>query len=333
MRSLKLVTTLCSLFACSSFAHAAVPVISASATVANFGYRLIDLNPDDDVTPWIKFDNSGTSELYVSVKDDDYKTIEDVRTFDEDARLFGDYSASLTSADGVASASIGPSEHGSSIQIDAPRLIGSLQSTVDRENSLINSSTGSSYYLRSDFSGMERLPNYAGFIGFVLSPNTAVVLEGTANYHLNADWDALNSSVYPSSDGWEDTGIYYSYNSSIRVNTGGWAYAEWADKSFPFPGEEYYDTDSGSNYVDIYDRSKRTIEKSEYFSLKIENNTDLESMKYYGVSTHVSLVSSVHASKTYVPAIPEPSTLALTLLGLGGLATAVRRQQRRATTH
>lgn len=34
-----------------------------------------------------------------------------------------------------------------------------------------------------------------------------------------------------------------------------------------------------------------------------------------------------------VPSIPEPSTYALMLLGLGGLAAAVRRQQRQATTH
>lgn len=296
--------------------HAAPLVASSTASITGLSYRLVDLDLTDGITPWIQFNPGNTANLYAVTN----PYIEYISFSEGDAGTLGNYSASLSSSDGAITALIAPETQLASVQVDSALMASNavIDDTYDFKFSRteFNYWTGSSYWTGNwDYDTGERR-------GFTLSANTAVVFEGNYAFETSLDVGALKASIYSDAEGWGEVYIRSETDSLLQVQI-------FSD-DHPEKWVKFEDSDTQINWLSSGNTDALfSASKTGDFSLRFENLSSTNVIANFSAGLEMELQGSATAYSPFpsTPAIPEPSTSALMLLGLGVLSAAARRHK------
>lgn len=308
----------------SASALSSVVPVSAVTSLSGLSYRLVDLDESDGMTPWVQFSSSNVATLRVesSMQGSD-TVIEALESTNNNAPSLETYSSVLTTSDGVARSFIGQSTIASSVQVDAQALQAFSSSYTYDEEGSIASQTGFKYLSVSTYLAFPEDSVSGGVVGFVLAPNTALVLEGTFSVDVQIDREALESSLYNPDNGWQNHYLngYYSVASQAVIGR--------------YENEELQIVDAfwgGHSYdflLNSYDGSQSRFDhsSSETFAVTFQNASvsDASGVVYFQTSAFAE--GGAGAFIPAPPAIPEPSTIAMMLLGLGGIGAAARQRR------
>jgi len=318
-------------------AQASVFAADASADASGLTFRLIDLNPDDGIAPWVQFSETSQVGLVMSI----WNGTESFTFQPLPGTLFNAPSSSLSSPDGLFNTSYGPLSTSVTSQMTAAELA-NLNPTT---GSLLARAGGVGYFYGSDVD-LDGYPTAAeGDYAFKLSPYTALVIEGNVslaasvtpgdlsggafaqnltNQGLVADvWANAFMSMSLVSDNWQDI------PDDFAAQYPGWTEQNLA-ASFLLgaQGEAVADVQSWAGPVGVGYYNASAVANDVYFYFILSALTD--------VYAYEAVVDPEWPGDPdpfdpelppVVPGIPEPSTYALMLLGLGGIAVAARQRR------
>ena len=294
---------------------------SSATTITSITYQLVDYDLSDGITPWVQFAPSNSGYLYLA----DDPGSDHVTEFElqiDDAGPLGSQSGSLVSPDGAVKALITPTGLSTSITADSSALLNNVYNSYSSYDQHVVTGVAYAAY------GTGPVDAVQGPIGgFIISPNTGIVFEVEYSVETVADLGALKESFAASGLDIVDFSVFAPFDVGVRVYRFG----------DDIPDYEVYDEIYGEdiNFLDLSsfgsDISTQTLLTGGSVSMGFVNDSASEAEALFGFEAITQI--EVRATSTIAAAIPEPSTYALMLLGLGGLAAAVRRQQRRATTH
>lgn len=311
-----------------SQAWASVVVAEASTTV-QLSYQLIDLDLNDGITPWISF--GPTSLLGMAVISPASGPDMDIRMFP--GGVFGTLNAEHSSSDGLQQATFNPNEHSVSAVMTTDMLSLSPNQTA--------LAVVANFYGTPDPVTGEPIPQDGDYL-IRLSANTALVVNANTTFSASLNPSLLSgTAVEEIVTNGTNVGVYMDV--SPRLTFGfevddtylsppdGWEYESLT--SAEGGGNFYVELEGGIGGVDQGTQSSSGVLSATYYN---GTNTAADVNFYYYATAQI-------LSQTYnyvpvdpewppvdppiTPAIPEPSSAALMLLGLGGLAAAVRRQQ------
>lgn len=274
--------------ACAVMAHGPVSAaVSSSASIGNFGWSLIDLDSQDNVTPWITFSDAAYSHVQVG----------DLRYQYDYGTDYPYYGADLTSA---VESQIGSSAFAAT---NAQALITDSSATA-RTTSNSATATGSTNGTRGNYYDYGHYYSQAsmGASSFTISAKTIVIFNLDATVSGSAS-TAYNGSNYQSEQANADVAIQiYGAQQSSNDSMNGHA-------------------SSQSNY----DPERQIYLPSEFnlsgpLSVSFSNLSTADKTGNISVTAYVSGTSSVAA-------VPEPETYALMLAGLGVISFFGRRRQ------
>lgn len=304
MKYAKIYAVITCLIAVPAVGTAATPttIASSSATIDGLSYRLVDLDPNDGVTPWINFTQQDGSPMAVVLSTTQVEQVRpsgfDERNLQLDGNLFSDTSGQLSSRDGLATAG-------------------------KQGNSL--SATARTNHDADEFSGlaMQGLTASSGWASnWILSPKTALVLEGslklvatmnadpfigpgvphlTEELFLSADAAAYLDLVLDNRDGLVGPDPNFSVQDMLHLRSDAVFYGPARGKPTIFPNDS----------------------KEQAFSLSVSNIGNSERLGSMSIST----TASNGLFTTPAASVPEPSAAALTLLGLLGVITVAKRRR------
>lgn len=100
-------------------AQASVFAADASADASGLTFRLIDLNPDDGIAPWVQFSETSQVGLVMSI----WNGTESFTFQPLPGTLFNAPSSSLSSPDGLFNTSYGPLSTSVTSQIDRKSVV------------------------------------------------------------------------------------------------------------------------------------------------------------------------------------------------------------------
>lgn len=294
----------------------------ASASV-NFSYSLVDLLPNDGLTPFFNLSplNSESSLTGVSVSLSAQSLIGDQGGVSETSSLaFQALSQSIGSAGNQASAATTPT----SLSVSGQAMgVGQGFSAV--------ASTGVSR-------GMDN--------GLELSPYAVLMI--TATVDLHAKVSATASCGDQACGAGQSDYAYPTFNMALDADNSFnndpsgffYSYGTGYNSQYAFGGRA---ANNGANYTSVLNLdtglyetvlvpSDTSVDEHQVFTFVLTNGT--ASTLYASFSASVDL-SGVSASlplpgDTGVPGIPEPATWATMALGLTGIAAAARRRRRQA---
>lgn len=177
-------------------------VLSTTADLSNLRYRLIDLDPNDGIDPWVAFGAAPSPEVVLSrATQDGLQQTQFFSSYAMDGQLaegsasagmrdaraidiFGPESLSITDPNGTVAFGKGDRQLYSQMSLTADQLL-------DARN--INASTTDLGFLAIGSIGIDT--NSTVGVGFVLSPKTRMVLEADMTAVTAFDEDALRSSL------------------------------------------------------------------------------------------------------------------------------------------
>jgi hypothetical protein len=188
-------------------AHAA-PLASGSATLSDIRYELIDLRPDDGVTPWIRFGGPDATPLTGRLDAAGQTDLSDVGRQASWEGLLPTQAVSVSSSDGLSHANATANSLGTSFQVGSDIL--QRVPTVDdgsgrgRLEVFSQVSTGNgiaslAYGVDDETGQVSAVDGQTGWqpYDFTLSPHTAIVVRANASASLTLDaaagaWDIRN---------------------------------------------------------------------------------------------------------------------------------------------
>lgn len=297
------------LAAFSLYSHAAT-VVQSQVSLTNLNYELVDLRQTDSITPSIVSMPLQYEENYQNMmarKDGDYNP----PTSYLPITLFSDVSVRVQSDDGTVQAIRDGLDQRGSLSID--------QSVFE------NQGMGAVYPLpySNDLSNQFSIINQSYW---EISPYTSLTISGLFSIDQSMDGELLTNlpGLQSNNDAAVKSSIYSYASIGVYYKPDGLDYEISADfDKLEMTSGQIIKSFGVADYVE---GSGGVVEKE--FILNFVNDGP-DSMRFriftgMGSSSYAISVNSV---------VPEPSTYALMLLGLGGLAAAVRRQQRWATKH
>jgi hypothetical protein len=295
-----------SLIAFSGVSMAATPdvITSANAHVDQLRYRLVDLDPNDGVTPWITFAgfDSPTPVTALSLFQRDQARSDGIWGNEQQSVIGTPFSAGsgqVSLPNGLVNA--GKTNNSFSVSTSLKEDVGSFTGEANE---------GAEAYAVSD-------------IRWVLSPKTALIVEGQAvlNAHIQTDpffgvdakqqyqdfFMGSGASLYTTlqinnEDGLMGPGVPLDIIDTVTIEAAAMKYFVRGT------GEPTLPTDDN---------------KEQAFSLTVSNIGNMERAGRF----FQSVSSTGNFFATPLPAVPEPSTWALNLLGLGAIGLCLRRRR------
>lgn len=305
-------------------AFAATPVAEATGTLTGLSYRLIDLDETDGITPWIQFNPTSVLAMAATRFDDRDLSSADVITLP--GGVFSAPDNALSSPDGTAFASFSASQQTAGVKA----FVDDFQN-----GSLVRMFAGTANFYGTGFDEGLGLPQpLENEFGFTLSANTALVIEANAEFssrvngsllqgtsfeQLLVDQNAYAMLISDVSTEFSASFDQYDPEQDFSVTYGDSAWLSVWPVMYLNPGEAWTDLE------DI---------QSQFLQATIQNTTAAEVSGVFTFSFSASIDTQLYAMPdpepwtppidpgpiTPVPAIPEPSTYALMLVGLLGLA-------------
>lgn len=312
------------LLACAvSFSAQAGLLSSASTSVTGFTYKLVDLDLSDGITPWIQFTNNY---LLIGVNDNTNINLQSPAT---DAFT----APSLTITGNGLSASSSAGAFSTSAQLDSQTVQNLQMPPTD-----ITVYSGAAAAQTTFGTGVNNEVGYPepldGEFSWILSPHTALVIEGNAQVSSQVDLTQL-------AQGSLLQGVQNNQY-GLRINSYAVVIAELtADATFSsvtgnfLPQLEDYAQVSVQTGQAL-DRDGIVVSPDEvlsdsldqFFSVQVANqSTESRGGKFQllnGSQHDLNFTSPLVPEVPQVPGIPEPGTYALMGLGLGLMAWRVR---------
>lgn len=295
---------------------AASYVAEGSASLTGLSYRLIDLDPTDGIAPWLRIDSQSSMAIGNVLNSGD-PTVVSVS-----GHPFSGAVGSVRSEDGSAQAAITPSV------ISAATWLSDDNFSVGTES--VHRLAGVEFPYIYDEQG----DLVGDWFALSLSPQTALIIEGQAVVSASVDTRILSGTPFMGSlvdeqayldvgqwssvtliltggSPWEAPETFSSvYDRYATASVSAWAVAEGTDF-----GSDMY-SDSQALAIGYYNGSADTI------GLALDVGVRSETSAY-----RFARWTPPPVDPGTPPAVPEASTQALMLLGLGGLVMAVRRRR------
>ncbi len=312
---------------------------SASASLNNLTFTLIDLDPNDGIAPGMTLSGGGR----LLVADSSNITLPpDVEQF---VSITGTSfpAVSVSGAAGLGSVALGTN----SLAGDAT---GTLENAVATTRSTVGSDANSRWHQQyfetyTTAGGLLGWPYIEGslseqLLAITLTANTSLVIEGTASWSLavfNQPMHGVISSLDSQVTGFsQDAQRYAGFTNMARA---GFA-VSLSGTQDPAPSQfEFEDRLTDANYdcAELVENcvpqlgpdQSRTMSRN--FSVSYANSTnqsaDVNAFFYADASVEQVGYLNYYESTPQIPTIPEPGTYALMGLGLVGLAWARKRHQ------
>lgn len=302
-------------------AAVAASVISASSSMQNLSYRLVDLDPNDGIAPSVSFYTTtwnspdigqSATRAMTGVRYGAYRQIQDSNHYDTGTQIaVGDALSPpdllQVSGNGVARAVSGPQGMSASVDISAdvltdPRNMDGLSINFTANSDVSNYSYGNTS------------------TSFSLTPNTKLIVEGVADSRIQIDASSLKGTSL-------DT-ILNNPQGSLNVR-------RWGLSTFSMA---YYDNTAGwvNMWVGASSLSTHVIDHNgvrevdiapdypsqdhEVFQAELVNNHN------YAITGNYAWMNNTQIEIT--GSVPEPGTWALMGLGIAGIGMARRRGSR-----
>lgn len=341
----------------------AAPMGSASSSLSNLRLTLVDLDLNDGIDPsltWVNTDMALVITDMQPYESTPFYGYYNVVETDRQTALQGDPSSALpwasttlTSSNGTQQLSISNTQFSTQSTLSTDQLVTKSLTYVtsydnfNEEGQLVTvttttTETGTAGGGESSFraTGALSTPEYGSVSAeFQLSPNTLLVLQGTASASVSLDLAALRAMVAAQG---ADVSTIASASGSARAGimlAGPSNYADGYDSSPDGLSNESYWIDMGSGnqsasiYADVYgypesaDPTPRSISKN--FTFTFVNPQAQATRTGYLLVDLASSLQQFHGTlaqtTTIETAIPEPATYALMGLGLVGIALVRRR--------
>lgn len=294
-------------------ASAAGPLFEGSASLTGLSYQLIDLDPNDGIAPSITFKSDQGNMFATGLR-------RMVDTNNQQPSFVGNqYPASdwlmpsgpvhISSTDGLSWASSGPDSLRAGVSVgiqDVQDLPAAFDGSTQRALEVWgDASAGTSLQLPYDDDGHLPDPSYATF---VLSAHTALVISGHARAATSVDVANLPWAL-PSNDETQTPSFF-----SAAAGIGG-AFALTPALSY-----------SDAQFQDAYISAQWTPGSDAAASSERDLSITLRNLQD-AAAPGVVLLSAYSILTVATPAVPEASTAAQLLLGLGALLALARRQR------
>ncbi|TAK88757.1 MAG: hypothetical protein EPO09_17695 [Aquabacterium sp.] len=331
-----------SLFAASCLplaAHAASPLFDGSASLSGLSYQLIDLDPNDGIAPSVTFKTdqglifaTGMRRM-VDLSNQSPNNV--YQPLDVGSWLLPASTVSVKSTDGLSTASASADGLSTSVRVerqDAQNLPASpfgsdklaleVWGGAQAGTSLQLPSSTMDADARTMTVDLGSLPN-TGYATFQLSAHTAIVFSGHARTSINVD---VGNLPWDLSSGGGQTYSVFTANAGI----GGAFAAPQTPLQSVYPLDQFYDAQNAAFQFQAQGVSAQWSSVGNVPQSMSEGDVSITLKNQQDVSQDgvVLLSADTVLSVTAPAAVPELSTWAQGLLGLGGLMALMRRRAR-----
>ena len=313
-------------------------VVGSTSTSVTLTYRLVDLDANDGITPWINFSDTSQVALAYGTQESNFSVITRA------GGIFAGPDVTHGDPDGFYQAQYTANGHGTSAR---------LSTDVFTPGATPEIGVGLAHFYGT---GIDPDLGFAvpldGDYAFQLSPNTALIVEATTVMSSSLDMSVLVGTAFHQSliDNRQVATVSISSLLDFSFDVG-------ADYVSPPDDWEFGSTSMGSELLPLASLGPDVVDEA----IDVTQSDTTFATYYNGSASEVYGRFSYFLNSNFftglyelppidpewppvdepvdpelppiTPAIPEPSTYALMLLGLAGVGAAARRQRRIVATH